>query len=776
MYIGKLNDRMTIDYSLTKLDSRAVPRLLENGNPFLGQRLAVSWSELLASGLALHLTIPAGFLINNLVVHLTEDSAPASVSVYSEDKQRLFSCYSGETGKHITEKVLVLPVEKDVTSLVLEAVSDFSDIVYDQIEIYGAELSGIALYPTPEYCRIEDRMVSLSSFPTVSGCPEAAQVLREKLGMRLKEAADSSIDFLFDLSISKNGFRLLVENAKIQIFAADLQGFVMGAETLVKLAQNHSVPVCEIRDAPFAEFRGVHLYLPSESQMEFAKRLVKYLLSPMGYNYLIIEVAGAMAFDSHPEINTAVRKAYVNHRAGKWPEMPHSNVADGTTVSKAAVRDFVDYVRSFGIEVIPEVQSLGHVQFMTLAHPEIAERHAEAAAQEATDERLADVPPSDFYAHSFCPSNPRSYEILFDLLEEILAVFRPREFVHMGHDEVYQIGVCPVCKGKDPADLFAADVCLLHDYLAKKGLRMMIWADMLQPVSSYKTVAAIERIPKDIFLLDFIWYFHTDKDIEDNLLPHGFDVAFGNMYSSHFPRFESRIRKNGICGGQLSAWVPTTEHDLAKEGKLYDFLYTARMLWSGSYTRYTRYAYDRILSELIPTLRQQIRGIPEPSRQPGAAETVLLGKRQFNPSDTSGETVIPVNGFFDSLVWEHAASKVYRRLPWLELDVIGYYTVCYADGKTMVLPQTYAGIISHWNRRHNEPFSGQYYRHNGYSATWHTDGIETLTPDGRRATLYRWEWVNPQPQKKILEVRFTPAPDAETDVIIHKLSGWIKPE
>jgi len=41
-------------------------------------------------------------------------------------------------------------------------------------------------------------------------------------------------------------------------------------------------------------------------------------------------------------------------------------------VEKKDVRDFVDYIKSFGIEAIPEIQSLGHVQYLTQAYPEIA--------------------------------------------------------------------------------------------------------------------------------------------------------------------------------------------------------------------------------------------------------------------------------------------------------------------------------------------------------------------------------------------------------------------
>ena len=84
--------------------------------------------------------------------------------------------------------------------------------------------------------------------------------------------------------------------------------------------------VCTVEDAPFVPFRGVHLFIPSEAQMPFAKRLIKYLLSPMGYNHIIMELAGAMRYHSHPEINEAFLEANRRADAGEWPPFPHGSV------------------------------------------------------------------------------------------------------------------------------------------------------------------------------------------------------------------------------------------------------------------------------------------------------------------------------------------------------------------------------------------------------------------------------------------------------------------
>ena len=117
-------------------------------------------------------------------------------------------------------------------------------------------------------------------------------------------------------------------------------------------------------------------------------------------------------------------------------------VAGGELLEKDEVKDLAEYARSFGFEIVPEVQSFGHVQYITYAHPEIAET-AESVHDKKMDTRLADQPPSTFYHHSYCPLHEKSYEIIYDIIDEVIEAARPERYVHMGHDEIYQIGICP---------------------------------------------------------------------------------------------------------------------------------------------------------------------------------------------------------------------------------------------------------------------------------------------------------------------------------------------
>ena len=374
---------------------------------------------------------------------------------------------------------------------------------------------------------------------------------------------------------------------------------------------------------------------------------------------------------------------------------------------------------------------------------------------------------------SYCPSNPKSYELLFDIIDEVIEVFSPCPYMHMGHDEVYQIGICKVCKHRDPAELYAQDVNKIHAYLAQRGIRMMIWSDMIQPVTSYKykTPPAIKMIPKDIICLDFIWYFHLDKDIEDNLLPEGFKVIYGNMYSSHFPRYESRIAKENIIGAQISAWTKTSESDMAREGKIYDFTFSAEMLWSDKYTSHARYSYDRLVRDMMPELREKLGNVSYPSRKNGKKETILLDNGEYVHGESKTGADVALSSAYDSIIIEHTATEKIMRYPWVKNDVIGEYKVTYADGETISIPVTYAGILTHWNRRQGQPFAHKYYRHNGYTATYFSDAIETRLADGRWQTIYSYEWINPRPDVKIDSFEYISNGRFPTDVFVKRIIG-----
>jgi hypothetical protein len=63
-----------------------------------------------------------------------------------------------------------------------------------------------------------------------------------------------------------------------------------------------------------------------------------------------------------------------------------------------------------------------------------------------------------------------------------------------------------------------------------------------------------------------------------------------------------------------------------------------------------------------------------------------------------------------------------------------------------------------------------FYRHNGYTGvSWYCDATETRLEDGRIACIYQYEWINPHPEKEILQILLVPEASAETDVLVQQV-------
>ena len=228
---------------------------------------------------------------------------------------------------------------------------------------------------------------------------------------------------------------------------------------------------------PSENFRMVKLYPPSEENFGFFKEFVD-LLCAYGFNTLMLEIGGAMEYKSHPEVNEGwieyakITSEHINGR-GDNPHFPfkdentyffknsiHCENAEGGVISQEKIKELVEYCKARHLEIIPEMPSLSHSDYLLTRHPELAERK------------------EDIFPDCYCPSNEGSYELLFDLLTEVIEVFKPKR-LNIGHDEFYSMCLCEKCRKKDPAELYADDIKKIHAFLKSKGVVTMMWSDKL---------------------------------------------------------------------------------------------------------------------------------------------------------------------------------------------------------------------------------------------------------------------------------------------------------
>jgi hypothetical protein len=297
------------------------------------------------------------------------------------------------------------------------------------------------------------------------------------------------------------------------------------------------------------------------------------------------------------------------------------------------VRELVAFARELHVQIVPEIQSLTHCYWLCMVHPEIAEWS------------------EDRHPDTYCPCNPRSYELLFDCMDELLGLFQS-EWAHIGHDEWYFIGVCPRCRRLPAWRLLADDLRRIHGFLAERGVRCVMWADKLinpdecrvkrlrewgtgrwirwgggkrtlkDAEGAYRmgaTWRAVDRAPDDLLMMD--WYWGLSPDTERYFARHGKDVVFGNFEPFRFRDYGRRGYAPNVKGGVFSSWVENSRLSLAHMNWPLVAAVSADMLWSEVYRRSRPQERMSVFREFWSAQRDRL-DLPEErlvTRRPGKA-------------------------------------------------------------------------------------------------------------------------------------------------------------
>ena len=609
------------------------------------------------------------------------------------------------------------------------------------------------------------------------------------------------------------GYVLRVEPNVVVVAGSDERGAFWGLQSLRQLAFGERGAVrfagVRIRDWPGKPFRGIKLYLPGRENIPFFKRFVRDFMALYKYNTLVMELNASMRLERHPELNQGWLEFNrdTNYSRRNYPPGPihdmeqnssHQDTADGGFLEKAEVADLAQWVRQFHIELVPELPAFTHSYYLLTRHKELSEV------------------PGMKWPDTYCPSNPKSYELLFDVYDEYIDLLKPR-LIHAGHDELFMpVGLCPLCKNKDIGERYGEDVKKIHDYLARKGIQMAIWGDMLlqevrgkglQPKKAPDGFAynapggmtpeqVARLIPKDVLMFNWFWHAepgeYSEEKVEHNearLDEMGFKQIFGN-FTAGIDNYESRSKRTTILGGAPSAWFATNEVGFGKE-LLPDFLGCSSVLWNG------RVVKDKELSALVqslaPEIRARFRGAVPPSRtedsiaakniaeafNAGPVEpkigvdlggmktgTVTAGKVPFEFAESGGKTAVIVgtDGKESSGLAKEATVAIGEDATSL--------IFLHASAKPAANRESFRLI---WDQDDTADLLGWYevVYEDGFVSTipirygvniqeWNWDkrtsgndycyGADAVDA-GNGITLFAFEWTNPRPGKTITEVR-----------------------
>lgn len=549
---------------------------------------------------------------------------------------------------------------------------------------------------------------------------------------------------------TEDSYAVFGEDNTLTVCSANFRGQLYGAYTILQQAQANDggIPGGVIFNVPQCIFRGLKVYLPAPDALDEFYRTVDFLLY-YRCNTIIIEVGGAMEYKKHPEINESwidyckemgrypERADEVQHMFGWSKNSIHFENGGGTYLAQSTVRELVDYCKARGMEVIPEVPCLSHADYLLNAHRELAER------------------PYDPFPDVYCPSNPDSYRLVFDVMDEVIDVFEPR-VVHIGHDEYYSIGLCDRCKGKDPAQIYADDITKIHDYLAERGIRTMYWSEkVLNAIAKDghhyggsdqthqcsrgttchvpATYHAIDLIPKDCLALN--WYWSVVDKGDEEFHKRGMTMLFGNWSPIGILRWQQRVDA-GALGGAPSHWTTLSEPTLQYNGVFTELVFGAHLQWIRGYEP------DQYASLLAETAEELY----------AYKNRDTLKKPHF--SITHRTTI--------ERPWKYLTSAPQL----LDHDTIGKYVVEYQSGRTLEIPLVYGLNIANpyrsWLLGENDHFDSHLADSSLCGMTLTT--LPVRRPNGE--THFRMAVENPYPEDRVVSVRIVKTAEDDGEILL----------
>ncbi|KKD08704.1 family 20 glycosylhydrolase [Streptomyces sp. WM6386] len=346
-------------------------------------------------------------------------------------------------------------------------------------------------------------------------------------------------------SLGAEGYELR-SGKRLSVTGATESGAFYGTRTLLQLlAQDDGIPAGRTVDVPRYKERGagvcacyIHISLP----------WLENLVREMAYNklnQLLLELK--VKSDSHPEANT-------------WGYY-----------TKDEIRRLVALGEKYHVEIIPEINSPGHMDPWIENRPDLQLTDADGNKQPA---RL-DI------------TRPAAFDYYTGLIDEYAQVFRAPAW-HMGADE-YMLGsdfakYPQILKyaqdrygsGATPQDAFIDFVNRVHAYAASKGKKLRIWNDGLTgantvPVTAGTTVEHWLNVTVKPSRIIAQGYPLMNAAYALYLVRGGFHSDTESLYDQRWdPRSfegEKLASAAGVTGAKISLWPDNgrgeTENEVA---------------------------------------------------------------------------------------------------------------------------------------------------------------------------------------------------------------------
>ncbi len=361
-------------------------------------------------------------------------------------------------------------------------------------------------------------------------------------------------------NLDRQSYVLSTSTQTLSITANGEAGLFYGTRTLLQLIQQDQssmfVKGVVIRDWPDIAYRAVHYDTKHhQDKATYVKRFIRQL-AEYKINMLIWEWEDKFAYQRHPEIG-----------------------ASGA-FTKAEMQEFTRYAKQYHIQLVPLVQGLGHASYI-LKWPQ----HA----------HLREIPASNW---EFCPLKEGPYALLYDLWVEAIEATPGSEFLHIGTDETYELGLGEDCgcsrkaSENGPRSLLLEFINRCVEMLQPHQRRIITWGGEYQPGEARQPVKGliVAEFSDDTDLAQQsrdagypAWVYDPNPGIEHLFLPYLYKMVKDKAAESCLLASYQRLTK-AAASGYYEGMVSTSWDDSGLHNQIWmmRFVNAAEWSWSGA--------------------------------------------------------------------------------------------------------------------------------------------------------------------------------------------------
>ena len=353
------------------------------------------------------------------------------------------------------------------------------------------------------------------------------------------------LDLKFDESLAAQQYRISVCAKGIEVRAGAEAGAKAALQTLRQIgmqSDGRGFRFVEISDEPDLPVRGFMLDISrcKVPKMSELSRLID-MLALFKYNRLELYTEHTYAFEGHELV---------------W--------GDSSPLTKAAIKKLSQICRTAGIELVPNMNGLGHME-RWLRYPKYAYL-AESKAPFVDPLGTVRKYPTTLYP------DQKALDFMDSLYAQFLPNFGDTNFFNIGGDEPWELGMGRSrerCEKEGKYNVYVKHLLGLRDLAAKYGKKVCFWADVIMQSPEYSKLLPPDMTP-------ILWGYYLDHPYEEQCeymknLGRDFLVApgtstwnsFGSRWDCAYKNIDTAChcaKKYGAQGMILTQWGDGGNH------------------------------------------------------------------------------------------------------------------------------------------------------------------------------------------------------------------------